>query len=189
KALGEVIFEAYVPHNIPQGLVEPGMEEGAFYDPANFTYPSGTYICEVEVDPDTGVVSIDRLVAVDDFGVIVNPMIVEGQVHGGLAQGIGQALTENCVYDSAGQLLSASYMDYCMPKADDLPTFEVATTKTACTHNTLGVKGCGEAGAIGSPPAVMNAVTDAIGTRISMPATAEKVWRALQANKTSQAAE
>ena len=116
-------------------------------------------------------------------------MIVEGQVHGGLAQGIGQALTENCVYDSAGQLLSASYMDYCMPKADDLPTFEVATTKTACTHNALGVKGCGEAGAIGSPPAVMNAVADAIGTRISMPATAEKVWRALQANKTSQAAE
>ena len=189
KALGEVIFEAYVPHNIPQGLVEPGMEEGAFYDPANFTYPSGTYICEVEVDPDTGVVSIDRLVAVDDFGVIVNPMIVEGQVHGGLAQGIGQALTENCVYDSAGQLLSASYMDYCMPKADDLPNFEIATTKTACTHNALGVKGCGEAGAIGSPPAVMNAVADAIGTRIQMPATAEKVWRALQANKTSQAAE
>ncbi|MEM9624689.1 MAG: xanthine dehydrogenase family protein molybdopterin-binding subunit [Pseudomonadota bacterium] len=189
KALGEVIFEAYVPHNIPQGLVEPGMEEGAFYDPANFTYPSGTYICEVEVDPDTGVVTIDRLVAVDDFGVIVNPMIVEGQVHGGLAQGIGQALTENCVYDSAGQLLSASYMDYCMPKADDLPNFEVATTKTVCTHNALGVKGCGEAGAIGSPPAVMNAVADAIGTRISMPATAEKVWRALQANKTSQAAE
>jgi len=189
KALGEVVFEAYVPHNIPQGLVEPGMEESAFYDPANFTYPSGTYICEVEVDPDTGVVTIDRLVAVDDFGKVINPMIVEGQVHGGLAQGIGQALTENCVYDSAGQLISASYMDYCMPKADNFPNFQVATTETPCTHNTLGVKGCGEAGAIGSPPAVMNAVTDAIGTRIQMPATAEKVWQALQANKTSQAAE
>ena len=189
KALGEVIFEAYVPHNIPQGLVEPGMEEGAFYDPANFTYPSGTYICEVEVDPETGVVSIDRLVAVDDFGVVVNPMIVAGQVHGGLAQGIGQALTENCVYDEGGQLITASYMDYCMPKADDLPSFEVATTETRCTHNALGVKGCGEAGAIGSPPAVMNAVADAIGTRISMPATAEKVWRALQASATNQAAE
>ncbi|MGI9493802.1 MAG: xanthine dehydrogenase family protein molybdopterin-binding subunit, partial [Geminicoccaceae bacterium] len=121
KALGEVVFEAYVPHNIPQGLVEPGMEEGAFYDPANFTFPSGTYVCEVEVDSETGVVTIDRLVAVDDFGVIVNPMIVEGQVHGGLAQGIGQALTENCVYDGEGQPLSASYMDYCMPKADTLP--------------------------------------------------------------------
>ena len=189
KALGEVVFEAYVPHHIPRGLVEPGMEESAFYDPANFTYPSGTYICEVEVDPETGVVRIDRLVAVDDFGKLVNPMIVEGQVHGGLAQGIGQALIENCVYDDAGQLLSASYMDYCMPKADNLPNFEVATTETACTHNTLGVKGCGEAGAIGAPPAVMNAVADAIGSRVQMPATAEKVWRALQASSTQQAAE
>ncbi len=189
KSLGEVVFEAYVPHHIPQGLVEPGMEETAFYDPANFTYPSGTYICEVEVDQDTGVVEIDRFVAVDDFGKVINPMIVEGQVHGGLAQGIGQALIEGCVYDEAGQLLSASYMDYCMPRADGLPDFQIATTETPCTHNTLGVKGCGEAGAIGSPPAVMNAITDAIGVRVSMPATPEKVWRALQNRQMPQAAE
>jgi len=189
KSIGEVVFEAYVPHHLPYGVIEPGMEETAFYDPANFTYPSGTYICEVEIDPDTGVVAIDRFTAVDDFGKLINPMIVEGQVHGGLVQGIGQALTENCVYDDSGQLISASYMDYCMPKADDVPSFQVAMTTTPCTHNTLGVKGCGEAGAIGSPPAVMNAVTDAIGTRISMPATAEKVWRALQDRQMPQAAE
>ena len=170
-------------------MIEPGMEETAFYDPANFTYPSGSYICEVEIDPDTGVVKIDRFVAVDDFGKVINPMIVEGQVHGGLVQGIGQALTEGCVYDDAGQLISASYMDYSMPKADDVPSFQVATTETACTHNTLGVKGCGEAGAIGAPPAVMNAITDAIGVRVSMPATPEKVWRALQHRQMPQAAE
>ena len=174
---------------LPARPVEPGMEETAFYDPANFTYPAGCYVCEVEVDPDTGIVQIDRFVAVDDFGKVINPMIVEGQVHGGLAQGIGQALTENCVYDDSGQLLSASYMDYCMPKADNVPSFQVALTETPCTHNTLGVKGCGEAGAIGAPPAVMNAITDAIGVRISMPATPEKVWRALQDRQMPQAAE
>jgi carbon-monoxide dehydrogenase large subunit len=189
KALGEVVFEAYVPHHLPHGLIEPGMEETAFYDPANFTYPAGCHICEVEVDPDTGIVSIDRFVAVDDFGKVINPMIVEGQVHGGLTQGIGQALTEGCVYDDSGQLLSASYMDYSMPKAGDVPSFEVATTVTPCAHNVLGVKGCGEAGAIGSPAAVMNAVTDAIGVHISMPATPEKVWRALQNRQMPQAAE
>jgi carbon-monoxide dehydrogenase large subunit len=189
KSIGEVVFEAYVPHHIPQGLVEPGMEETAFYDPANFTYPSGTYVCEVEVDPQTGVVEIDRFVAVDDFGKVINPMIVEGQVHGGLAQGIGQALIEACVYDESGQLLSATYMDYCMPRANNFPQFEVETTETPCTHNTLGVKGCGEAGAIGAPPAVMNAITDAIGVRISMPATPEKVWRAIQERQMPQAAE
>ena len=188
KSIGEVVFAAYVPFNYPPGL-EPGMEETAFYDPANFTYPAGAYVCEVEVDPDTGVVRIDRFTAVDDFGKVINPMIVEGQVHGGLAQGIGQALTEECVYDDSGQLLSASYMDYCMPKADNVPSFQVALTETPCTHNTLGVKGCGEAGAIGAPPAVMNAVTDAIGVRVSMPATPEKVWRALQDKQMPQAAE
>ena len=188
KSIGEVVFAAYVPHNYPQGL-EPGMEETAFYDPANFTYPAGAYVCEVEVDPETGVVEVDRFTAVDDFGKVINPMIVEGQVHGGLAQGIGQALTEDCVYDDSGQLLSASYMDYCMPKADLVPSFQVALTETPCTHNTLGVKGCGEAGAIGAPPAVMNAVTDAIGVRVSMPATPEKVWRALQDKQMPQAAE
>jgi carbon-monoxide dehydrogenase large subunit len=188
KSIGEVVFAAYVPHNYPQGL-EPGMEETAFYDPANFTYPAGCYVCELEVDPDTGMVRIERFTAVDDFGKVINPMIVEGQVHGGLAQGIGQALTEACVYDDSGQLLSASYMDYCMPKADNMPSFQVALTETPCTHNTLGVKGCGEAGAIGAPPAVMNALTDALGVRISMPATPEKVWRALQETQMPQAAE
>ncbi|MEZ5838444.1 MAG: xanthine dehydrogenase family protein molybdopterin-binding subunit [Geminicoccaceae bacterium] len=181
KSIGEIVFEAYVPHHIPQGLVEPGMEEGAFFDPPNFTYPSGTYVCEVEVDPETGVTTIERLVAVDDFGNVINPMIVEGQVHGGLAQGIGQALTESAVYDEAGQLLTGSYMDYCMPRADNVPSFEVHTTSgTACTSNSLGVKGCGEAGAIGSPPAVINAITNAIGVRVEMPATPQKVWQALQ---------
>jgi len=189
KSIGEIVFEAYVPHHLPPGLVEPGMEETAFYDPANFTYPAGCYVCEVEVEPDTGIVRIDRFIAVDDFGKVINPMIVEGQVHGGLAQGIGQALTEGCVYDDNGQLLSASYMDYGMPKAGDVPRFEVALTETPCTHNTLGVKGCGEAGAIGAPPAVMNAITDAIGVRIDMPATPEKVWRALQSRQMPQAAE
>jgi carbon-monoxide dehydrogenase large subunit len=188
KALGEVVFAAYVPHNYPADL-EPGMEETAFYDPANFTYPSGTYICEVEVDPDTGIVTVDRFTAVDDFGKVVNPMIVEGQVHGGLVQGIGQALCENCIYDESGQLISASYMDYNMPKADNFPLFQVATTETPCTHNKLGVKGCGEAGAIGAPPAVMNAITHAIGTRISMPATHEKVWRAVQSQRMPEAAD
>jgi len=189
KSIGEIVFAAYVPHNYPEGL-EPGMEETAFYDPANFTYPAGTYICEVEVDPETGEVDIVKFTAVDDFGKVVNPMIVEGQVHGGLAQGIGQALLENTVYDPAtGQLLTGSYMDYCMPRADDLPNFDVATTETVCTHNPLGVKGCGEAGAIGSPPALMNAIADAIGRRISMPATPEKVWQAVQTGGATQAAE
>ncbi|HWL68361.1 MAG TPA: xanthine dehydrogenase family protein molybdopterin-binding subunit [Geminicoccus sp.] len=189
KSIGEIVFAALVPHNYPAGL-EPGMEETAYYDPANFTYPSGVYICELEVDPDSGVVEIQKFTAVDDFGNVINPMIVEGQVHGGLAQGIGQALLENAVYDESGQLISASYMDYTMPRADDLPSFVVHTTAgTACTHNSLGVKGCGEAGAIGSPPAVMNAIADAIGTRISMPATPEKVWRALQKTQLAQAAE
>src|SRR5690606_23387680 len=155
KSIGEIVFEAYVPHHLPYGMIEPGMEETAFYDPANFTYPAGCYVCEVEIDPDTGVVKIDRFIAVDDFGKVINPMIVEGQVHGGLAQGIGQALTEGCVYDETGQLLSASYMDYTMPKADDLPSFQVALTETPCTHNTLGVKGGGQAGAIGPRPAAL----------------------------------
>jgi carbon-monoxide dehydrogenase large subunit len=186
----EVCLAAYTAHNLPEGL-EPGLKEGAFYDPVNFTFPAGCYICEVEVDPDTGHVDIVRFVAADDFGRIINPMIVEGQVHGGLAQGIGQALLEGCVYDNeTGQLVTATYNDYCMPRAHDLPSFDVSTTETVCPNNPLGVKGCGEAGAIGSPPAVINAITDAIGTNeLSMPATAEKVWRALQAGGLRQAAE
>jgi aerobic carbon-monoxide dehydrogenase large subunit len=187
--IGQVAFTAYVPHNYPQG-VEPGLEESAFFDPPNFTYPAGTYVCELEVDPATGVVEILKFVAVDDFGNVVNPMIVEGQVHGGLAQGIGQALLESVVYDEGGQLLTGSYMDYTMPRAANVPMFQVVTAAgTACTSNSLGVKGCGEAGAIGSPPAVINAITDAIGVRVEMPATPEKVWRAIQGTQLAQAAE
>ena len=179
---GEVAFAAYVPANFPEDL-EPGLSEKAFYDPKNFTFPAGAHIAEVEVDPKTGVVKVIQFVAVDDFGHVINPMIVEGQVHGGIAQGIGQALLEHGVYDEMGQLMTGSYMDYCMPRADDLPSFKVDTTVTPCTHNPLGVKGCGEAGAIGSPAAVINAVTDAIGVRdVPMPASPERVWRALQAS-------
>jgi len=177
---GEVAFAAYVPSNYPSDE-EPGLSEKAFYDPKNFTFPAGAHIAEVEIDPDTGVVTVASFVAVDDFGHVVNPMIVEGQVHGGIAQGIGQALLEHGVYDASGQLVTGSYMDYCMPRADDLPTFKVDTTVTPCTHNPLGVKGCGEAGAIGSPAAIMNAVTDALGVvDVPMPATPERVWRVLR---------
>jgi carbon-monoxide dehydrogenase large subunit len=186
KTFQEIAFSAYVPFDYPIEELEPGLTEKAFYDPLNFTYPAGSYVCEVEVDPDTGVVEIVKFSAVDDFGEIINPMIVEGQVHGGIGQGIGQALLENCVYDDQGQLLTGSYMDYCMPRADDLPNFDIDTTVTPCTHNPLGAKGCGEAGAIGTPPAVINAVTNALGVRdIDMPATPERVWRALQQGERS----
>jgi len=162
------------------------IEETAFYDPANFTYPSGAYACEVEVDPETGKVDICSVVAMDDFGTVVNPMIVTGQVQGGLAQGIGQALLEHGVYDENGQLLSGSLMDYAMPRADDLPNFVVDHSHaTTCTHNPLGVKGCGEAGAIGSPPTVVNAVIDALQRgghdveHIDMPVSPARVWAAM----------
>ena len=177
----EVAFSAYVPGNYPLDELEPGLSEKAFYDPPNFTYPAGAHIAEVEIDPSTGVVEVVNFVAVDDFGHVINPMIVEGQVHGGLAQGIGQALLEHGIYDETGQLITGSYMDYTMPRADDLPNFIVDTTSTPCTHNPLGVKGCGEAGAIGSPPAIMNAVTDAINSNdLQMPATPVRVWEALK---------
>jgi carbon-monoxide dehydrogenase large subunit len=165
--------------------MEPGLKETAFYDPSNFTFPAGCYICEVEVDPETGVTEIVQFVAADDFGNIINPMIVEGQVHGGIAQGVGQALLEGAHYDpGTGQLLTASFMDYTMPRASDLPSFQVSTSNTPCPGNPLGIKGCGEAGAIGSPPAVINAITDAIGTNaLAMPATPLKVWAAIRAAK------
>jgi carbon-monoxide dehydrogenase large subunit len=182
---GQVALTAYVPHNYPLEKLEPGLNETAFYDPTNFTFPAGTYICEVEVNPKTGETRVDRFTAVDDFGTIINPMIVEGQVHGGLTQGIGQALLENCVYDrDSGQLLTGSYMDYAMPRADDLPEFKIGHVCTPCTTNPLGTKGCGEAGAIGSPPAVMNAVLDALaplGVKdMDMPASPHRVWKAIQ---------
>lgn len=185
----QVALAAYTAHNLPAGM-EPGLKEGAFYDPLNFTFPAGCYICEVEVDPETGKTIVVNFVAADDFGRIINPMIVEGQVHGGIAQGIGQALLEGTVYDDGGQLVTASYMDYAMPRADDLPSFGISHQTTLCTTNPLGMKGCGEAGAIGSPPAVINAITDAIGNNnLEMPATPEKVWRAIQATKMAAAAE
>jgi carbon-monoxide dehydrogenase large subunit len=176
---GQVALTAYVPHNYPLDKLEPGLNENAFYDPTNFTYPAGSYVCEVEVDPETGRTTVEGFTAVDDFGNVVNPMIVDGQVHGGLAQGLGQAMLEGCRYDDDGQLLTGSYMDYTMPRADDLPNFKVDRTVTPCTHNPLGVKGCGEAGAIGSPAAYMNALTDALGVKdLAMPATPERVWQA-----------
>mgnify|MGYP001275273917 FL=1 len=187
KTFQEIAFAAYVNHDYPDDL-EPGLAEKAFYDPGNFTYPAGTHVCEVEIDPDTGVTKIVQFVAVDDFGNLINPMIVEGQVHGGIAQGIGQALLEQAVYDDAGQLITGSYMDYCMPRADDLPNFTVGMTCTPCTHNPIGAKGCGEAGAIGSPPAVINAVLDAIGeTDMDMPASPERVWSMIKRANASAA--
>ncbi|MCH2078218.1 MAG: xanthine dehydrogenase family protein molybdopterin-binding subunit [Rhodobacteraceae bacterium] len=185
----EVGLAAYIAHNLPEGM-EPGLKETAFYDPLNFSFPSGALICEVEVDPDTGVTDIVKFTAVDDFGTIINPNIVEGQVHGGVTQGIGQAMLEQVVYDETGQLITGSYMDYCMPRADDVPSFTLDHTCTPSPLNPLGVKGCGEAGAIGAPPAVINAITDAIGSNdLQMPATPLAVWTALQANKTAMAAE
>jgi carbon-monoxide dehydrogenase large subunit len=186
----QVALTAYVPHNYPHDKLEPGLNEQAFYDPTNFTFPAGSHICEVEVDPETGQTQIVSFTAVDDFGNVINPMIVEGQVHGGLVQGIGQALLECCRYDKdSGQLLTGTMMDYCLPRAADVPSFKVATEVTPCTHNPLGAKGCGEAGAIGAPAAVINAVTDALGVRdIEMPATPERVWRAAQAAREQRAA-
>jgi aerobic carbon-monoxide dehydrogenase large subunit len=181
--IGEVAFAAYVPHNYPEG-VEPGLNETAVYDPLNFSFPAGAHICEVEVDPDTGTVEVVGYTAVDDFGTIINPMIVEGQVHGGVAHGLGQALLEGCVYSDDGQLVTGSFMDYTMPRADNLPHIEVGTTTTPSPLNPLGVKGCGEAGAIAAPPAIINAIIDALaplGVKdVPMPATPQAVWQAIQ---------
>jgi carbon-monoxide dehydrogenase large subunit len=189
-AFGEVALQAYIAHKFDSEEIEPGLKEGAFYDPKNFTFPSGVHIAEVEIDPETGSTRIDRWTAVDDFGTVINPLIVEGQVHGGIAQGVGQAMLEGAVYDSSGQLLTASYMDYCMPRADDLPSFTVAMTNTPCPSNPLGVKGCGEAGAIAAPAALINAITSAVGhENVTMPATPQVVWRAAQAAQRPMAAE
>ncbi len=187
---GSVALQAYIAHKFNGQELEPGLKETAFWDPTNFTFPAGVHICELEIDPDTGKVTIDRWTAVDDFGALINPMIVEGQVHGGVAHGIGQALYEGAVYDEDGQLLTASYMDYCMPRADNLPSFRVETIETRCPSNPLGIKGCGEAGAIASPPAVINAITDAVGHEdVVMPATPQVVWRAAQRAVAKLAAE
>ena len=189
-AWGDVALNAYIAHKFTGAELEPGLKEGAFYDPTNFTFPAGCHICEVEIDTETGNTEVVAWTAVDDFGVVINPMIVEGQVHGGIAQGIGQALYEGTVYDKEGQLVTGSYMDYAMPRADYLPSFKVDTTETKCPSNPLGIKGCGEAGAIAAPAAVMNAITDAVGTEdIAMPATPATVWAALQKTNRRQAAE
>jgi len=187
KGLGDVIGAAYGLVNFPVDELEPGMEEQAFYDPVNFTYPGGAHLAEVEIDPDTGTVDLLSYVAVDDIGTVINPMIVAGQLHGGIAQGVGQALFENCVYDeNSGQLLSGSFMDYCMPRADNLPNMKIITQSTLCTHTSFGVKGCGEVGTIGSPATVINAVVDALAhlgvTHVDMPATPSRVWRIIHNN-------
>ncbi|MDB4292765.1 xanthine dehydrogenase family protein molybdopterin-binding subunit [Maribacter sp.] len=182
-SFGDVSLTAYVPHDYPEG-VEPGLDFSSFYDPTNFTYPFGTHIAVVEVCSDTGKVTVKRFVACDDVGNVMNPMIVDGQIHGGVVQGIGQALLEEVVYDGEGQMVTGSYMDYAMPRADDMPMIETDRTVTPCPHNPLGVKGAGEAGAIGSTPAVVNAVVDALAhmgvTDIQMPVTPQRVWKAMQ---------
>ncbi len=193
KTFGEIALTAYVPHNYPIEELEPGLDETAFYDPKNFTFPGGCHVAEVEIDRETGVVRVVNFTAVDDIGRVINPMIVEGQVHGGVAQGIGQALLEQAGYDDGGQIVSGSFMDYTMPRADNVPNIHVGTESTLCTHNPLGVKGVGEVGAIGSPPAVINAIVNALeayGVRhLDMPATSQKIWSILQAGAPRMAAE
>ena len=194
KTFQEIAGAAYVPHNYPLEVLEPGLEEQAYYDPINFTYPGGCHIAEVEIDPDTGVVTLEKYTAVDDVGTVINPMIVEGQLHGGIVQGVGQALFENAAYDEeSGQLLSGSFMDYCMPRADHLPNMTVKTHSTLCTHTPMGVKGCGEVGTIGSPAAVINAVVDALSHlgvhHVDMPATPNRIWRVIQNAAMPRAAE
>ncbi|MGH7226424.1 MAG: xanthine dehydrogenase family protein molybdopterin-binding subunit, partial [Gemmataceae bacterium] len=193
KSLTEISLAAYVPHNYPIDELEPGLDETAFYDPKNFTFPAGCQICEVEIDMETGTPEVVQFTAVDDVGRVINPMIVEGQVQGGVTQGIGQALLEHATYDTNGQLLSGSFMDYAMPRADSVPNISVATEVTLCTHNPLGVKGCGELGAIGAPPAVVNAVVDALRDynvrHLDMPATALKLWAIMRSARPAMAAE
>ncbi|MBM3539563.1 MAG: xanthine dehydrogenase family protein molybdopterin-binding subunit [Alphaproteobacteria bacterium] len=192
KSFGDIALTAYVPHNYPLDVLEPGLDETAFYDPKNFTFPAGCHIAEVEIDPDTGNTTLVNFTAVDDVGRVINPMIVEGQVQGGVAQGVGQALLESCVYDKNGQLISGSMTDYTMPRADNLPNVGVSTHVTLCAHNPLGVKGCGEVGSIGSPPAIINAIVDALSEygvgHVEMPATPLRVWQTIQAAKGKKAA-
>ena len=194
KTIGEIAFACYLPGTfgdvkspLPEG-VEPGLIETSFFDPSNFSFPAGSHICEVEVDEETGETKVVKYTVVDDFGTIINPLVVEGQVYGGIAQGVGQALYENAHYDEAGQLITASYMDYTMPRADNFPQIKLDYTCTPATSNPLGAKGCGEAGTIAAPAAVMNAVIDAVGVDVSMPATSEKVWKALNKKSSKKAA-
>ena len=184
KDFGELAFAAYTAHNLPEGM-EPGLNFTSFYDPANFTFPASSHICEVEVCSDTWEVRILRYVAVDDVGKVINPMIVEGQIQGGIVQGVGQALTEDGAYSDDGQLLSGTLLEYAVPRADLLPGIEVDRIETPSPHNPLGVKGAGEMGTIAATPAVANAVLDALAplgvTHIELPLTPERIWRAVQA--------
>jgi carbon-monoxide dehydrogenase large subunit len=182
----DVARAAYVPHNYPLGELEPGLQESAFYDPPNFAYSNGVHVCEVEIDPETGSFELLAYSVVDDMGTVINPMVCEGQIHGGLAQGLGQGMIESCVYDpDSGQLLSGSFMDYAMPRADDLPSFATEVDESEpCTHNPIGAKGCGESGTNGAPAAVVSAVLDALNplgvTDLTMPATPHRIWQAIQ---------
>jgi carbon-monoxide dehydrogenase large subunit len=186
-SFAQIAGAAYVPHNYPHDRLEPGLDENAFYDPPNFAFSNGAHACEVEVDPETGEVQIVGYWTVDDIGTVINPLLVEGQIHGGLAQGLGQALMERTAYEG-GQLLSASFMDYALPRAADLPAFEGELDQSQpCTHNPLGAKGCGESGAIGSPAALVSAVLDALAPlgvkELEMPATPHRVWEAIMVNR------
>ena len=194
KTFQEVALAAYVPHNYPLETLDPGLEEQAFHDPKNFSFPGGAHVAEVEIDPDTGRVTLVNYVGVDDVGTIINPMIVEGQLHGGVTQGIGQALLEHCVYDrETGQLLSGSFQDYCMPRADDLPAFTMRFHPVPSVDTPMGVKGCGEVGAIGAPAAVINAVVNALRDHnvrhVEMPATPARIWAAIHGTPLPLAAE
>ncbi len=181
-AIGEIAFAVFAAHNLPDG-VEPSIDSEATYDPVNFNYPHGTHLCAMEVDTETGAVKMRKYVCVDDIGNIINPLIVAGQVHGGLVQGIAQALWEEAVYDDAGTLVSGSFVDYLLPTAADTISFDVEHTTTPSLTNTLGTKGVGEAGTIASTPAVVNAVVDAVRhlgvNDIQMPCTPERVWKAI----------
>jgi carbon-monoxide dehydrogenase large subunit len=183
-AFGEIARAANYAHGLPAGM-EPGLDESAFYDPESFAFSNGAHVCELEIDPESGAIALAGYWVVDDVGTVINPMVVEGQVHGGLVQGIGQALFERCTYDpETGQLVSGSFLDYAIPRADDLPAFATETDQSQpCAHNPLGAKGCGESGAIGAPAAVASAVLDALAplgvTDIEMPITPERVWRAI----------
>ncbi|MAS04827.1 MAG: carbon monoxide dehydrogenase [Ahrensia sp.] len=194
KSFQEIAGAAYVPFDFPLETLEPGLEEQSYYDPVNFTYPGGAHFAEVEIDPDTGIVKLERYTAVDDVGTIINPMIVEGQLHGGIVQGIGQALFEHGVYDPAsGQLLSGSFMDYCMPRADNFPQLVIEPHSTTCAHTPMGVKGCGECGTIGSPAAIISAVVDALKplgvAHVDMPASPNHIWNVIRNARAPMAAE
>jgi carbon-monoxide dehydrogenase large subunit len=188
-SFAEVVRSAYIPSKVPSGT-DLGMDEIAHFNATAITFPNGCHLCEVEIDRDTGITRVDRYSVVDDFGKVINPLLVEGQVHGGIAQGIGQALLENCVYDDTGQLVTGSFMDYGMPRADDLPNFGFKTNEVLCRTNPLGVKGCGEAGTIGATPAVINAILDALApfgiTHVDMPAAPAKIWRLIQQSEIGQ---